>query len=72
MKINEILESKEEALKLPTIEVGDELKTGKFKNRKATVTGFKKDKNNHPVAKTNKGDVALLKPRVSKLEPKEK
>lgn len=56
---------------LPDIEVGDELRTGKFKNRKVTVKGFKKDKNNHPVAKTTNGDVPLLKPRVTKLMSKE-
>lgn len=55
------------SLKLPDIEVGDEVKVGKFKNRKATVTGFDKDDNNHPVLKTNKGDQQLFKPRLSKL-----
>ena len=62
MKINEI-----EKLELPDIEVGDEVKVGKFKNRKAEVKGFKKDKNNHPVLKTDKGDQAVFKPRITKL-----
>ena len=62
--------NEKESADLPDIEVGDELKIGKFKNRKAEVKGFKKDKHNHPVAKTTKGDVQLLKPRVTKLEPK--
>ncbi len=52
----------------PEIEVGDEVKVGKFKNRKATVKGFEKDKNNQPVLKTTKGDHKLFKPRISKLE----
>ena len=60
--------NEKEKLELPDIEVDDELKIGKFKNRKAIVKGFKKDKHNHPVAKTTKGDVQLLKPRVTKLE----
>ena len=33
------------SLELPTIDVGDTLMVGKFKNRKATVKGFKKDFN---------------------------
>lgn len=51
----------------PTIDVGDEVKVGKFKNRKAEVTGFKTDDNNQPVLKTTKGDQKLFKPRLSKL-----
>ena len=54
-------------LKLPNIDVGDEVMVGKFKNRKATVKGFDKDDNNQPVLKTNKGDQKLFKPRISKL-----
>jgi hypothetical protein len=74
MRIKDIIsESKSmddstEILKLPDIEVGDAVKVGKFKNRKATVTGFKKDDHNQPVLKTTKGDHKLFKPRVSKLE----
>ena len=52
----------------PSIEVGDEIKVGKFKNRKATVKGFETDKDNQPVLKTTKGDHKLFKPRISKLE----
>ena len=36
MKIDDIL-------KLPSIKIGDEIMVGKFKNRKAIVTGFTKD-----------------------------
>ena len=61
----------EETLELPDLETGDEIKVGKFKNRKAEIKGFKKDKNNHPVAKTDKGDQQILKPRITKLMPEE-
>jgi hypothetical protein len=54
----------------PQIDVGDEVKIGKFKNRKAEVQGFSKDDHNQPVLKTNKGDQKLFKPRISKLENK--
>ena len=54
----------------PTIEVGDEVKVGKFKNRKAEVKGITTDENNQPVLKTTRGDQKLFKPRISKLEDK--
>tara|TARA_B100000809_G_scaffold2447_1_gene2816 strand:- start:40 stop:243 length:204 start_codon:yes stop_codon:yes gene_type:complete len=60
MKIKDIL-------KLPSIEIGDEILVGKFKNRKATITGFTTDDNNQPVLKTTKGDQKLFKPRIVKL-----
>lgn len=65
-----IIEDKD-TLELPDIKVGDEVKIGRFKNRKATVKGFKKDKHNHPVLKTTKGDSQLFKPRISKLQTNE-
>lgn len=52
----------------PKLKVGDEVKVGKWKNRKAVIKGFTKDKHNQPVLKTNKGDQKLFKPRISKLE----
>ena len=61
--------SETDTLDTPDIDVGDEVKVGKFKNRKATVKGFKKDSHGQPVLKTDKGDQQLFKPRVSKLEP---
>ena len=63
MKIKDIL-------KLPKIEIGDEILVGKFKNRKAVVTGFTTDENNQPVLKTTKGDQNLFKPRIVKLMDK--
>ena len=65
MKINEIVEPTK--LTLPTIEVGDEVLVGKFKNSKATVKGFTKDAHNQPVMKTTKGDKKVFKDRHSKL-----
>lgn len=64
MKIKDIL-------KLPSIEIGDEILVGKFKNRKAVVTGFTTDENNQPVLKTTKGDQKLFKPRIVKLMDKQ-
>lgn len=68
MKLDEITKGKT-TLNPPSISVGDEVKVGKFKNRKAEVKGFKKDDNGQPVLKTTKGDQKLYKPRVTKLEP---
>ena len=56
-----------DTLTLPKISVGDQVMVGKFKNRKAEVKGFTKDKHNQPVLKTTKGDQKLFKPRISKL-----
>lgn len=69
MKINEIIN--EETYQPPSIDTGDEIKVGKFKNRKAEVTGFKTDDNNQPVLKTTKGDQKLFKPRITKLMKEE-
>ena len=65
MRWKEIFETK---LNLPDIETGDEIFVGKFKNRRATITGFKKDDHNQPVLKTTRGDQKLFKPRFPKLE----
>lgn len=51
----------------PALSVGDKILKGKFKNSPAEIKGFTKDKHNQPVLKTNKGDVLLFKPRISKL-----
>jgi hypothetical protein len=57
----------EESYQPPELEVGDKILKGKFKNSPAEIKGFKKDKHNQPVLKTNKGDIQLFKPRVVKL-----
>ena len=59
--------TEDEKISLPDLEAGDELMVGKFKNRRATIKGFKKDKHNQPVAKTDKGDQQIFKGRVKKL-----
>jgi hypothetical protein len=60
-------EKAEEELNVPAIAVGDICYVGKFKNRKATVTGFGKDKHGQPILHTTKGDQQLFKPRLAKL-----
>lgn len=67
MKISEIM-NEDKSYIPPEIDVGDEVRIDKFKNRKAEVTGFSTDDHNQPVLKTTKGDQKLFKPRISKLE----
>jgi len=61
--------TRKKAYELPRLAVGDVLLVGKFKNRKATITGFSSDENNQPVAQTDKGDHKIFKPRIAKLMP---
>ena len=67
MRAKEFLRETEKSLTPPTINVGDEVRVGKYKNKRAEVKGFTKDENNQPVLKTNKGDQKLFKPRLAKL-----
>jgi len=60
-------EGVDDSLTLPDLQVGDEIRVGKFKNRKATITGFGTDKNGQPILHTTKGDQSLFKPRIAKL-----
>ena len=60
-----------ESYQPPSLSVGDKILKGKFKNSPAEIKGFKKDKHNQPVLKTNKGEVQLFKPRISKLMPED-
>jgi hypothetical protein len=53
--------ARKKAYELPRLAVGDVLLVGKFKNRKATITGFSSDENNQPVAQTDKGDPKTLR-----------
>lgn len=62
-------ESAGDSYQPPSLNVGDEILKGKFKNSPAEIKGFKKDKTGQPVLKTNKGDVQLFKPRIKKLMP---
>jgi hypothetical protein len=54
-------------MKLPELEIGDIALVGKFKNRKATIEGFGKDKNNQPTILTNLGEFPVFKIRLQKL-----
>ena len=67
MRLLELKEDK--SYQPPSIDVGDEVLVGKFKNRRAEVKGFTTDDNNQPVLKTSKGDQHLFKPRIAKLMP---
>lgn len=71
MKVFDIINEQDE-YQPPTIKKGDEVKVGKFKNRKAEVKGFDVDKHGQPVLQTTKGEHKLFKPRISKLEPTDK
>lgn len=66
MRAKEIIN--EDSYQPPSLEVGDKILKGKFKNSPAEIKGFTKDKHNQPVLKTNKGDVQLFKPRIAKLD----
>lgn len=68
MKVFDII-NEQDSYDPPVINTGDEVKVGKWKNRKAIVKGFDIDKNGQPVLKTTKGEHKLFKPRISKLEP---
>ena len=65
MRANEFI-TEAESYQPPSLSVGDKILKGKFKNSPAEIKGFTKDKHNQPVLKTNKGEVQLFKPRVSK------
>jgi hypothetical protein len=52
------------AFELPRLAIGDVLLVGKFKNRKATITGFSSDENNQPVAQTDKGEQKIFEARA--------
>ena len=70
MRAHEFITEYKDTLELPNMNVGDEVKVGRWKNRKAEIKGFKKDDHGQPVLKTTKGDQKLFMPRISKLEPK--
>ena len=61
MKIKDIITEGAETYQPPALAVGDKILKGKFKNSPAEIKGFKTDKNNQPVLKTNKGEVPLFK-----------
>ena len=57
----------EDSYQPPTLHTGDKILKGRFKNSPAEIKGFGKDKHNQPTLRTNKGDIQLFKPRVTKL-----
>jgi len=61
--------TRKKVYELPSLAVGDVLLAGKFKNRRATITGFSSDENNQPVAQTDKGELKIFKSRIAKLMP---
>ena len=67
MKPFEIISESFKTFNLPTLEVGDDVLLGKFKNKKAIIKGFSKDEKGQPEIITNKGTTKLLKPRIPKL-----
>lgn len=50
----------EEKIKLPKLEIGDKIKIGKYRNKKATIKDYFIDKDGQPNIKTNKGDRKLF------------
>lgn len=54
------------------IKIGDTILVGRFKNVKAIVKGFGKDKKNQPTVKTNKGAYNLYRFRIQKLMSEKK
>lgn len=49
-------EQLDEDIDLPNIEIGDEIKIGKYRNKKATIKDYFIDDEGQPNIKTNKGD----------------
>jgi hypothetical protein len=54
------------------IKVGDMVLVGKFKNRRAIVKSFTRDKNNQPQVVTTKGTYSLYRFRINKMMPPDK
>lgn len=52
----------------PQIEIGDEIKGGKFKNKSMIVKDFGKDEKNQPTIKTDKGEKKLYAVRIKQEE----
>jgi hypothetical protein len=74
MKFKDILNEKEkELMKSYTIslEKGDEVLMGKYRNKKAEIKGFSLDKHNQPVMHTNKGNRKMTAFRISDKMPEE-
>jgi len=57
--------ARKKAFELPRLAIGDVLLVGKFKNRKATITGFSSDENNQPVGLTRASRRSLNRESLS-------
>ena len=77
MKFNVVLEEakkdEEELMKSYTIslEKGDEVLMGKYRNKKAEIKGFSIDKHNQPVMHTTKGNRKMTAFRIADKMPEE-
>jgi hypothetical protein len=58
------------AYTLPTLDKGDILLGGKYRNVPMEVEGMGRDENNQPTIKTNKGERSAFAFRVKKLMDK--
>lgn len=59
MKFNKVLNEE--------LEIGDEILMGKYRNKRAIIKDFGKDKNNQPTVKTTKGERSMYSFRIAKL-----
>lgn len=78
MKFNDILNEKkkeddEDLMKSYTLslEKGDKVLMGKYRNKEAEVEGFSLDKHNQPVIHTTKGDRKMTAFRIASKMPEE-
>lgn len=76
MKFKNVLQEKnkeEELMKNYTIslEKGDEVLIGKYRNKHAEIKGFSIDKHNQPVMHTTKGDRKMTSFRIADKMPEE-
>lgn len=61
-----------QTIKLPKLNIGDTIRIGKFKNRKAVIKDFGKDKVGHPTVITDKGEHSIFKFRLENLMTEQK
>lgn len=54
-----------------SLEKGDEVLIGKYRNKEAEIKGFSFDKHNQPVMHTNKGDRKMTAFRIADKMPEE-
>lgn len=64
-------ESKEQETYTTTLKRGDEILVGKYRNKKAEIKSFSKDKHNQPVMNTTKGTRKVHAFRLADEMPEE-